>query len=107
MPFPEVDRRFRLMSGDTKAVFIPWDDEARKIRRALLRGRLSLKRLREAGPYLVNVYPGHFEALKRAGAILAVGENLAVLAAETIGGEPAVYSKETGLSLLGEDFTQG
>ena len=45
--------------------------------------------------------------LYTSGAILAVGENLAVLAAETIGGEPAVYSKETGLSLLEEDITQG
>lgn len=107
MPFLEVDRRFQLMSGHTKAVLIPWDGKARKIRRALLQGKLSRKRLREAGPYLVNVYPGHFEALKRAGAILTVGKDLAVLATETIGEEPAVYSKETGLSLLEEDFTQG
>ena len=102
LPFPEVDSRFRLIDTDTKSVLIPWDDKVRKIRQALLQGDFSRKRLREAGPYLVNIYPGHFEELERAGDILIVGENLAVLTVDAITEDTAVYSKETGLSLKGD-----
>lgn len=102
LPFPEVDSRFRLIDTDTKSVLIPWDDKARKIRQALLQGDFSRKRLREAGPYLVNIYPGHFEELERAGDILIVGENLAVLTVDAVTEDTAVYSKETGLSLQGD-----
>ena len=50
----------------------------------------------------MNIYPGHFEELERAGDILIVGENLAVLTVDAVTEDTAVYSKETGLSLQGD-----
>lgn len=79
LPFATVAERFKLMGVEMKAILIPKEEEAAAIAERLEREGPSRGLLRQAGPYLVNVYDDHFDALERAGNLKVIGTDLAVL----------------------------
>ena len=92
MPFQEVARRFRLIQSDTKTVYIPLGEGVPLIEQ-LRRGERSRALFRALGQYGVSVYPDHFAALDRAGALELLEDGSAILT------DPTLYSETTGLTL--------
>lgn len=91
-PFCTVAERFHLIQEGTRTVYIPWEEGAGAADR-LLAGERSRSLFREAGQYGVSVYPDHFGALDRAGALSLLEDGSAVLA------DRSLYAEDTGLVL--------
>lgn len=102
MPFQNIAADFSLIEARTKPVFIPFDDEAKKIAARLRIGERSRKLLRQAGKYMVNVYYGSpvspYEKFLDARKIEALDNALAILIDESI------YDASTGLN---QNFDEG
>lgn len=92
MPFQEVARRFHLIQSDTKTVYIPQGEGVPLIGR-LRQGERSRTLFRALGQYGVSVYPDHFTALDRAGALMLLEDGSAILT------DPSLYLDSTGLSM--------
>lgn len=91
-PFRTVAERFHLIQEGTRTVYIPWEEGAGAADR-LLAGERSRSLFREAGQYGVSVYPDHFGALDRAGALSLLEDGSAVLT------DRSLYAEDTGLVL--------
>lgn len=53
--FADIGRVFHLIADSTKSVFIPYDEEARRIQTLLYQGNRSRELMRKASQYIVNV----------------------------------------------------
>ena len=53
--FADIGRVFHLIADSTKSVFIPYDEEARRIQTLLYQGNRSRELMRKAAQYIVNV----------------------------------------------------
>ena len=79
MAFAEIAKRFKLIENDTRSVFVPLDEEAEQMAERLKGGEYSRDLLRKAAPYIVSIYPNHFEALAGVGALTQLHDDLAIL----------------------------
>ena len=95
LPFKAVAEDFRMIDDDCMTVYIPYEDGA-ALCRELLSGYASRELYRRAGRYSVSIYHGHYEALLSAGDVQPLDAESAVLV------NPALYSAETGLSLVAD-----
>lgn len=93
MAFAEIAKRFKLIENDTRSVFVPLDEEAERIAERLKGGEYSRDLLRKAAPYIVSIYPNHFEALAGVGALTQLHDDLAILE------DMSKYTDKTGLEL--------
>ncbi len=93
MAFAEIAKRFKLIENDTRSVFVPLDEEAGRIAERLKGGEYSRDLLRTAAPYIVSIYPNHFEALAGVGALTQLNDELAILE------DMSKYHDKTGLEL--------
>ena len=94
LTFAQVAKEFRLIEENTKSVFIPLGQRAKRLAQRLQQGECSRSLLRKAGRYMVNVYDQHFQELYRANDLVVVADGLAVLT------NLRLYdTKGTGLSL--------
>lgn len=93
MAFAEIAKRFNLIENDTRSVFVPLDEEAERIAERLKGGEYSRDLLRKAAPYIVSIYPNHFEALAGVGALTQLHDDLAILE------DMSKYTDKTGLEL--------
>ncbi len=96
MPFRKVSERFRLIDSETKTVYVPLGEGEELVRR-LRSGERSLELFRALGQYGVSVYPNHFAALDRAGALELLEDEATVLT------DLALYDNDTGLSLTADE----
>lgn len=95
-PFRLVAEQFRLIEQHTTTVYIPTKENA-SLLEELRWGQYSRGLLRKLGPFGVEVYPQHLEALARGGHLEWIDEECAVLRS------PDLYSEETGLTLEPEE----
>ncbi len=93
-PFADIARKFQMIENNTKAILIPLWPEAQALLQRLRAGEVSRQIFRAVGPYCVNTYLPHYQALYRAGKLELLNCGIAVLT------DPDAYSKETGLSLI-------
>ena len=93
MAFAEIAKRFKLIENDTRSVFVPLDEEAEQMAERLKNGEYSRDLLRKAAPYIVSIYPNHFEALAGVGALTQLHDDLAILE------DMSKYNDKTGLEL--------
>lgn len=96
LPFVQIAERFRMIDTQTADILVTADEAASEIARRLRGGEISREILRQAGPYLIHVYPQHFRKLWEAGDIEVVREGFAILT------NVKIYSEETGISLEGD-----
>ncbi len=96
-PFAEAAGEFHLIEQNTRTVLVPHTPAARQLAERLRQGERSRSLLRRAGVHAVSVYERHFRALAARGALCMVEDDLAVLT------DPALYSEQTGLTLLAEE----
>lgn len=95
-PFRTVAEKFRIIDQDTRTVFIPCTDDARRIADQLRDGQRNRTLLRKAGQESVNIYQNHFEMLNARGALEILDESVAVLT------DLSLYSEDTGLALISD-----
>ena len=96
-PFEDVSREFVMIEENTKAVFIPFEEEAREIEIRIRKGERNRNLMRRMGRYVVNVrssegkgsYQGDFEKLYESCKLEIVDENIAILL------DPDLYEMET------------
>lgn len=93
LPFNQVAQLFRLIDTDTRALLVPIEEKAKSLAYDLQQGYFSKETLRDAGKYMVNIYPKHFEALYNAGDIDLIDEGLGILT------NLSLYNSHKGLSL--------
>lgn len=93
MAFAEIAKQFKLIENDTRSVFVPLDEEAEQMAERLKNGEYSRDLLRKAAPYIVSIYPNHFEALAGVGALTQLSDDLAILE------DMSKYNDKTGLEL--------
>lgn len=94
--FATVGKQFRLIEEETKAVFIPDDEEAREILQVLKNQGYTKGTMRKAGQYCVQVYNKVFENLYGAGIIRPITSELEDLYVLT---DEERYSEAVGLNL--------
>ena len=92
LPFQTVAEKFHLIDTDTKTVYIPLDGGGPLTER-LLAGEVSRGLLRQLGQYGVSVYEREYQKHLRAGSLLSVGEDMAVLT------NLSLYDPMTGLAM--------
>ncbi len=92
IPFAKVAAEFRLIEEGASTVIVPTEQNSRDIDLALQREatRATMRRLSHYG---VGVYDSDRDALLRAGAIEAVGENVFILS------DSSRYTDDVGLNL--------
>ena len=95
-PFAEIAKEFRLIETDTKAIVIPAWPESQSLLQRFRRGEINREILRAVGPYCVNTYRPHYQALYDAGKLELLDCGIAVLT------DLNAYSQETGLSLTAD-----
>lgn len=91
-PFATVAEMFRLIETNTRTIYIPIEQGRACIKR-LQNGERSRSLFREAGLFAVDVYPQHYMALFKSGAIQVLDEVISILTDITL------YNRNTGLSL--------
>lgn len=91
-PFAAVAEEFHLIESPTKNIYLPVGEGA-ALCRALQEGQYGRALLRKLGMYAVGVYPDHFAALCRAGALDVQQDGSAVLT------DPRLYDPDTGLAM--------
>ncbi len=96
MPFQTVAENFHLIDSETRTVYIPVGEGEGLVQR-LRSGEHSRELFRALGQYGVSVYPWHFEALDRAGALEMLEDGAAILT------DTALYDPHMGLSLTAEE----
>jgi CRISPR-associated endonuclease/helicase Cas3 len=92
LPFSQVAERFSLIDTPTRSIYIPVGAGADLCAR-LQNGERSRSLFRALGIYAVAVYPQHFDALHRAGAIAQPDSETAILT------DLHQYSPDTGLAM--------
>ncbi len=97
MPFQTVAEDFHLIDSETRTVYIPMG-EGEKLVQRLRSGEHSRELFRALGRYGVSVYPDHFAALDRAGALEMLLEDGAAILSDL-----ALYDPHMGLSLTAEE----
>ncbi len=95
MPFQTVAENFHLIDSQTRTVYIPMGEGEGLVQR-LRSGEHSRELFRALGRYGVSVYPDHFAALDRAGALEILEDGAAILT------DTELYGRETGLSLAAD-----
>ncbi len=95
-PFKDVATEFKLIDQNTRSVFIPRDEETRKLAESLQGGWAVRNRdlYRRLGRYTVNVFENHYERLQPF--LISTDDGIAILAADNL------YDPATGLSLQAE-----
>ncbi len=96
-PFAQAAEKFHLIDQNTRAVLIPYTEEAKALADRLRGGERSRALLRKAGQFSVNIYEPHFNELRRRGALEVLEEDLAVLT------DLSLYSESTGLALKADE----
>lgn len=105
LSFAEIGKRFHLIHDSTKAVFIPFDEKARNIKKQLMMGNRSRQLMRAAGAYMINVRYSKAQGQSDFMKLLTQGqiemfpgdENLAYLV------NMEDYDAELGLKIKSED----
>lgn len=92
-PFQEIEKDFRLIQENTQTIYIPWSDNGTALVARLQTGEHSRSLFRSLGQYSVSVYPNHFAALDRAGALEILEDGCAILS------NMDLYSEFVGLTL--------
>ena len=92
LPFETVAGRFHLIDQETCTVYLPLGG-GEALCQALEAGTACREDYRRAGQYSVGVYARHFAALSRAGDLLPLTPDSAILT------NLSLYDPETGLSL--------
>jgi CRISPR-associated endonuclease/helicase Cas3 len=64
LKFPETAEHFQMIGESMKTVFVPWDDNARKLINELRYAGPSRDRLRKLQIYSVQVYPKQLTELQ-------------------------------------------
>ena len=95
LPFRTVAEKFRMIDDDSMTVYIPLE-EGEGLCAKLLSGAAGRETYRKAGRYSVSIYRDHYQALLSAGDVQPLDEESGVLL------NPALYSMETGLSLVAD-----
>ena len=90
LPFRTIADRFRLISDDTKTVYIPLDEGEELVHRLKL-GEHSRDLFRKLGRYGVSVYASQFDDLLESGTLELLEDDLAVLS------DLSVYDQGIGL----------
>lgn len=90
-PFEDVDAVFSLIDEGTKAIIIPYDENARSLIQELRHAVYPGTYARKLQGYTVSVYPNEFRELERAHAIDLIDDRFYVLK------DQSDYSEETGL----------
>ncbi len=105
MPFAQVAKDFQLIQSETRQILVPLPGSAGGQERkkeeqaldalvsALKVGNCSRRLLRQAGQYMVSVYPDHLQALLDTGACVLAPGDIAILE------DTARYDQAVGLSL--------
>ncbi|MCI8909014.1 MAG: CRISPR-associated helicase Cas3' [Angelakisella sp.] len=108
MPFAQVAKDFQLIQSETRQILVPLPGSAGGQERkkeeqaldalvsALKVGNCSRQLLRQAGQYMVSVYPSHLQALLDTGACVLAPGDIAILE------DTARYDQAVGLSLPSE-----
>lgn len=95
--FAKIAKQFKLIEQDTKTIFVPKEEEAKKILEELRIKGATRQLMREAGRYSVNVYENIFQRIHGAGMLQSISEDLGedfyVLR------DCGDYSEETGLKI--------
>ncbi len=91
-PFKQIAEQFQLIESPTSTVYIP-DGEGAELIEKLRRGELSRNLFRKLGQYGVSVYPDHFSALKKSGALEVLPSGDAILT------RLDYYQETTGLTM--------
>lgn len=99
MPFKEIAEKFKLIKGDTKSIFIPFDETAQDIEQKLLDGEMSRSLLRKANRYIVEVYLDAYKKMLATQKIEVIDESIAVLI------DLDIYDSRTGLTQEIEEGT--
>lgn len=94
MPFAQIANAFRIIESAEYTLYVPRDEQSRKLVEKLRRGEIDRSLMRTLGQYAVGVYPWHFRELDRTGAVERVpaADNAAILL------DGNLYSDRTGLS---------
>ena len=92
LAFRTVGRMFHLIETEMTSIYIPVG-EGNKLVERRLQGEISKDLLRQLGAYSVNVFSKHFEVLRQAGDISAIGDDEWYLC------NMELYRRDTGLSL--------
>ena len=77
--------------GSQRQVFIPFDETAREIERALRNGMKSRELMRKAGAYMVNIRSNDFEQLLAVAAVHNLDDELSILV------DNSFYSDKVGI----------
>ena len=105
MPFAQGAKDFQLIQSETRQILVPLPGSAGGQERkkeeqaldalvsALKVGNCSRRLLRQAGQYMVSVYPDHLQALLDTGACVLAPGDIAILE------DTARYDQAVGLSL--------
>ena len=99
LPFVQIAERFRMIDTQTADILIP-TQKNQELVEEIRAGEINRKVMRQVGPYIIHVYPQHFQKLWEAGDIELVQKDFAILI------NPKIYSENTGISLEG-DFGKG
>ena len=94
--FREIAETFRLIDDDTYTVYIPWQEEGKRLLRELRGGKCGRRLFRKLGRYSVNVYEPHYRELLRLGDIELI-QGTAVLANEKL------YDEHAGLAFSAKE----
>ncbi|MCD7867113.1 MAG: CRISPR-associated helicase Cas3' [Clostridiales bacterium] len=96
-PFAKVSDEFKLIEQNTKTIFIPVEESARKLLEEARWKGLTKSWMREAGQYCVNVYEGDFRTLYSSGILVNLTEDMK--SDMYVLNDVNVYSEESGLML--------
>ncbi|MCI8550897.1 MAG: CRISPR-associated helicase Cas3' [Lachnospiraceae bacterium] len=94
--FREIAETFRLIDDDTYTVYIPWQEEGKRLLRELRGGKCGRGLFRKLERYSVNVYEPHYRELLRLGDIELI-QGTAVLANEKL------YDEHAGLAFSAKE----
>ncbi len=102
--FQQVAEKFKLIRENTVSIFIPYDEDARRLLAQLPHVHHPVRLLRKLQPYTVNIYEREFERLQAQGVIWTIGETYYVLDEDAM---PELYSPDTGLRLVEDEGGAG
>ena len=97
--FSTVAKEFKLIEENTVSIFVPWEEEAKKILSEIRCKGYTKSLMRKAGQYCVNVYEKDFKMLDDARAIESISEDIKDMYELCTEDE---YTDERGLALKSE-----
>lgn len=84
LPFSDIADDFKLIADTGRSVFIPCNEESKKLLAQLREGVRNRSLLRKAGKYVINVYENQFLKLQGIGAVEVLDENISILIDEKL-----------------------